>query len=220
MKKLSAILVGMSLVAGAVMAAGPVTSVNAVGYVNVSLQSNVWNLVCMPFEKIDKTNPTVGEVFDPDGSGLPAGLAVLLWNGVTYVNEDYYAGYGFYPGTNVIVRGSGAWVRSPVSIILSLAGQVPSTNVTTTTLLPGYNLMSFPYPVAMAISNTVLQSLGSAGDSILKVLPTGGYANADFYAGFGWYPADFLLNPGEGYWYKSQAAISTNWNQTKPYDWP
>jgi len=221
MKKLGALLVGLGLVTGSVFAeaSNSAVSVNAVGFVNVSLQSNVWKLVCMPFDKVDNTLPTIGDVLDPNGNSLPNGLTVLLWNGITYVNEDYYTGFGFYPGTNKLVRGSGAWVRSPSDITIAIAGQVPSTNQTTTAIDPGYNLVSFPYPVSTPISNTVLQVIGSVGDSILRATPTG-YDSADFYLGFGWYPADFMLNPGEGYWYRSQSLTATNWNQPKPYQWP
>lgn len=222
MKKSIVMAVCATLLAGTISwGAGPVYSVNAVGYMSVNLQAGAWKLLSMQFDKLDGTTTVASDVIsDPTGTGLTNGFSVLLWNGISYVSEDYYWGYGFYPNTNKIVRGSGMWVKSPLSITVNIMGQVPSTNATTTALGPQWNLISFPYPAAVAISNSVLQLTGTAGDSILGVLPSGGYTNADFYSGYGWYPGDFMLKPGEGYWYKSVASASTNWVQPKPYIWP
>jgi hypothetical protein len=223
MKKLSAILVGMSLVAGAVMAAGPVTSVNAVGYVQKSVVANQYVMMANPFSKMEAgaTKVTIADVFGTNG--IPYGFSVLLFDGTGYVGETFYGVYGWDPGTTDVSRADGFWVLSPATTNLTLSGEVPAASYASNTsyvIQQGYQMIGFPYPAEIALTNTSLATVAAYGDTVL-VFNGIGYDGYTYYGSvYGWDPADLVLTPGSGYWYYKPSAGSTNWIETKPYNWP
>jgi hypothetical protein len=217
MKKLSAILVGMSLVAGAVMAAGPVTSVNVVGYVKKDISANQYVMLASPFTKIGGGDRNIYDVLGTNG--IPNVTQVLLWDGSQYATEIYYDGYGWDPGTTDVSRADGFWVIAPEGSNLVFSGEVPSASTasnTTTVLTEGYQLIAFPYPVTIALTNTALAAVGQGGDMI-SAFNGVGYDTYVYYDGYGWDPADLVFQPGVGYWYYRYQVGSVNWIEPIPY---
>jgi len=222
MKKSVLMVAGSCLLAGMVMAAGPVTSVNAVGYVKMNTVANKWSLMGAPFSKIGGgTGPlTISDVFGTNG--IPDSTIVLFWNGHGYVGEGFIDGYGWDPGTNDVSRSDGFWFTAPVSSPIVLSGEVPAASYasnTVTALTHGYQMISYPYPVSIAITNTALAT--SASDSDILLQWTGSnYVGEGFIEGYGWDPGTMVLQPGAGYWYFRNGAGSAVWTEPKPYNWP
>jgi hypothetical protein len=185
-----------------------VYSRNAVGVIRVDVPTNQWRLVSYPLDSMGPSN----RVVDVIGTNVPDGTVVLFFTGSSYVGETYYAGFGWWPGTNVITRGRGFWLRAPNGFALYLTGEVPAVTNTQVQLPSGYSLVSFPYPLGVGITNTLLNSIAQDGDLILRWTGSG-YSGAAYYAGFGWWPSDFTLQVGEGYWYRS--AATKTWNEPK-----
>ncbi len=209
MNRMWAVLLVCGMLAAGAMAQTNVYSKNAVGVIRVDVPANRWTLVSYQLNPLNTSN-RVGEVLGTNG--IPDGMVVLLFNGISYVAEEYIEGDGWVPGTNTLPRGVGFWMRAPSAFSLYLTGEVPSETNTTVNLPAGYRLVSFPYPVDVPISNSVLNVVAQDGDTILRFTGTG-YEAAEYIEGDGWIPGNFMLRVGESYWYKSVS--SKVWNEPK-----
>lgn len=220
MKKLSAILVGVSLVAGAVMAAAPVTSVNVVGYVNTQTEAGKFKLLGVTFNKLGSGPMTITDVLGTNG--IPDAAVVYFFDGTGYVGEGFIEGWGWDPGTNNVKRADGFWFTSSGNLNLTMAGEAPSVvngATTTVVLAHGYQMISYPYPVSISISNTALNTIATDADLLYRWSGSN-YVGYSFIEGWGWDPSDLTFAPGEGYWYFRNGAGTTNWVEVKPYSSP
>ncbi len=195
MKKMSAIIASLCVLsAAAAMAADPVYSVNAVGYVNVTVPaSNKFVMVGLSFDSV--TGATERTVLDVLGanSGLrksqnPARVdKVYLWDVSTQLylvlgmktNGLFYKwdAFGGNPTNPVIPRGYGVFIQSPTGgnggtndTTVTLTGQVPSA-LTNTLDIAGavpvapYQLICNPYPVSVRLDDLVNTNHGAKGSS-------------------------------------------------------
>lgn len=219
MKKLGALIVGLSLVAGAVLAANPVTSVNVVGFVQSTVGANKFKSVGWSFNVVGASGgaATIGQILGTNG--IPDLTAVYIWNGMQYIGESYYDGIGWDPGTNLISRGDGFWISSPDQFVVTTSGEVPSTMAASTTnaLAHGYQMLCYPYPVAIDLTNSSLNSIATDLDSIY-VWTGSNYVGYSYYDGIGWDPG-MVMKPGEGFWYYREGSSAT-WVENKPYSTP
>ncbi len=209
MKKLSIAAMIAAAVLSAAEAQTNVFSRNAVGVIKVAIPANRWTLVGYQLEPLNTSN-RVADILGTNG--IPDGTVALLFSGTSYQAEEYVEGDGWLPGTNLYRRGAGFWVRSPVGFDLYLTGEVPSATNTQVNLPAGYRLVSFPYPVEVDITNSVLNTVASDGDTILRFTGTN-YVSAEYVEGDGWLPPNFKLKVGEAYWYRSMA--NKVWNEPK-----
>ncbi|MCX7819218.1 MAG: hypothetical protein N2652_08430 [Kiritimatiellae bacterium] len=203
-------------VAGAALAQTNVYSKNAVGVIRIDVPTNRWTLISYQLNPLNTSN-RVGDVLGTNG--IPDGTVVLLFNGVQYVGEEYLEGEGWLPGTNVLQRGIGFWIRAPVGFPLYLTGEVPAETNTAVNIGAGYRLISFPYPVEVDITNSVLNVVAEDGDAILRFTGSG-YQAAEYIEGDGWMPGNFKLRVGESYWYKSGSSKVWNEPKNKHYTYP
>jgi hypothetical protein len=174
MKKLSAILVGMSLVAGAVMAAGPVTSVNAVGYAKRTLPPGKLILCSLGFSSMS-TN-SIDSVFAGQLSGAldsSASDALIKWNPVTQKYENAwkvdgsglpeYDGKWFIddgefppnPSPMTFSPGEAFWIQSKqvATQEVVFSGEVPNGVISTNNIVNQMNFVSYPYSAAVGIND-------------------------------------------------------------------
>lgn len=194
MKKLSLIVAGLSVLAGvAVQAANTnVTSVNAVGYVNVTLPaSNKFIMVASNFEPISgATARTVLDIFGAN-SGLRQSTVptkvdrVYIWsvpnqkyvvvgqktNGLFYLTSNW-AGAATNP---VVPLGYGFFIQSPTAVngatndtTLTFAGQVPAVMVNPISIVgtpstSPFQMLANPYPVSMTIDALINTNSGAKG---------------------------------------------------------
>lgn len=224
MKKITAILLGTLIASSAALAqTNQVLSKNAVGYIKIDFPKGL-SLVQNVFEPI--TAPiAISNTF----ATLPNSSKVFLWNGSGYVtyNKAAFGGWGA-AGSNILQRGSAFWVEIPQaaasnSYSVFIMGEVPdSTTAPSTTLgvVPGLNAKGFPYPVSERWTNTTIAKVAPSGTK-LHIWNGTGYATYNKAAFGGWGANTVTLNPGQGFWIEwPVAAAATNWNVSKPYQWP
>jgi hypothetical protein len=228
MKKLSAILVGMSLVAGAVMAAGPVTSVNAVGYQSINLTTG-FKLITCPFMDVSTAgNMSIDSIF---GTNMPENTTIFRFINNAYVTFTYDPLSGWLDdnyvvaGTNQLIQGEGVWIQVPTNCTLTMSGGVPGSNVQTNRIVlkEGFQILGFGYPVTLSATNAISNPLEN--DTIFKYV-SGTYVTYTYDPLSGWLDDSYVvvdvpLNMGEGFWYQRQFGSGSNtWAQVKPYVWP
>jgi hypothetical protein len=206
----------------------PISSVNAAGYIKVTVEVGKYYFLQTPFNKFDGSQITISDVL---GTSLPGGSQVFAWNVGTqqYDSSNYFDGIGWIPDLD-IRRGEGFFVYTdgnggPTSFDVFLAGEVPGASTaaqTTIALQAGYNSIGFPYPVATTLANSGLTQATTPGDQVFLWDPNGtGYTAANRFdiPSFEWGGNETLaINPGQALFVQSQAPL--NYVATVPYSWP
>ncbi len=213
----SVLLAAALSVAGCfVVQAEPVPSVNVVGYISTTNAANTWYMQGGPFAKLGAGASEV-TITDVLGTNIANGTIVYLWNGLGYVGESFAAGV-WSPGTNLISRADGFWMRATLGFQLTRIGEVPSdlyASNTVTSISPGLQILAYPYPVSVGLTNMGLSAIAANGDTIFKWNGLGWDSTS--YAGGAW-GTNFVFQIGEGFWYKrSNSSSATNWTVVKPY---
>ena len=128
------------------------------------------------------------------------------------------------------ISGSAYWVSIPNSAAETdydaiIAGEVNTEATVTTTLAAGYQMVTYPYPVARSIRDMDLP--GSIGDIVYQFnTGTGQYQTSEYktYADIvdgapafitGW-ATDLSINVGEGFWFYN-SITSKDWVANKPF---
>jgi len=231
-------LVG-SLASVSTVMAQNVYSLNAVGYINVTLQPG-FNIISCPL--VTSPDNTVATVLN-NTTGIYNGCDVYFYQtatgtyssdaGTTNPKHDLAAGWQ-EGGTNVLSPGVGAWFNNTTGGILTVTfvGSVP-TGPMTNSLAAGFNLVGSVVPMSGDIITNSISDLTnySLGDSIYVYDATlnsgnGGYdtystaakkhAAPNSYingAGVGWQaPGDpIVANVGEGFWYENASGATIGW---------
>jgi len=201
-----------------------VYSLNAVGYINVTLQPG-FNIITDPL--IASPDNTVATVLN-NSAGTLNGSFVYFYNSSTgtYSSDQAATGRHSTPvgwvsaGTNVLAPGTGAWFENNTgaAVTVTFVGTVPSGPMTNS-LAVGFNLVGSVVPVSGDIVTNSISALTNyaLGDAIYVFDPiaqgydefstatgrriaAGSYVNA---AGVGWVtPGDPTVpNVGQGFWY-------------------
>lgn len=208
-----------------------VYSKNAVGYVNLKL-TNEFSLISVPLLKSSSGSLQIGDLLPT----APLYTILYFFNPTTQAYDEYT----YYGGTDgwrdllwndvstvAIPRGVGLWIGFVTDKTdLSIVGEVPGASVGTTTvlsLMDGFSLISYPYPVSRKLSETKLGQTPSLYD-IVYLWDGAKYLEYTYYGTDGWRdglyaPVDPVLDPGAGFWYFTFSG-SKDVTETKPYDWP
>ncbi len=232
MKKLRAILVGMSLVAGAVMAAGPVTSVNGVGYESFAMRGDESALIRVDFKNINRPDGLWTST-DILGINYTHDVFLFYWDPVTqaWQSETFVSVLQMWdPGTTLFKRGDSVFVQmagdAGITNSFQISGEIPGSNNNAATssvpIVSGLNAVGYSYPAAIAITNTTLSSLATGDDLVLYYWVDGlGWQSVNYLNILGMWDNDaFILTPGQGYFLQKLSAGTASWNETKPYNWP
>jgi hypothetical protein len=196
----------MSAIGASVMA--EVTSVNVVGFVNVTLPTDGWYILANP---LNNTNNNLSTLLNPS-TGLPATVDCYTYTpGAGYVNYSYYGDLGWNPDVpinpgqafwlNVTSDGAGG-VNAPFK--LTFIGEVPQGNLTTP-LSTGWNLVSSQVPQAGNL--TVDLGYTSADDDDLYTWEGGNWVDhsPDLAGGFN---PPVQLGIGQGFFLFKTSASS------------
>lgn len=215
--RLSKVAIGIvtsALVASyAISATNEVTSVNAVGYIKIDVGANKLGIVGTQFLDMTTNNPTVKDVLGTNA--IPSGTKVYIFNGTAYNTETYSFG-AWSPGTNVISKNTGFWIKSSVATNFTLKGEVPTTD-TLVLMRSGLNLVTYPFPVGSYLTNSVIGKGAISGDKVYYYnTATANYVTYTFSFG-SWSPSTLFLNPGDGFWYKSAASTNKLALELVPY---
>lgn len=214
-----------------------VYSLNAVGYINVTVQPG-FNIITCPL--ITSPDNTVGTVLN-NGSGALTGCDVYFWlphaTPPTY-SEDVARSVGAgktqtqntngwsFNGTNVLAPGTACWFQNnfTTNITLTFVGTVP-TGPITNALVPGFNLVGSVVPVSGDIVSNSISALTNfnIGDVVYTYNSTNTPVYTEFTSvsatskagGHGylgeWTSAGdpVVPNVGQGFWYDAVTAV--NW---------
>jgi hypothetical protein len=229
---LSALLGGLGSVS--VMAQTNVYSLNAVGYINVTIAPG-FNIITCPL--ITSPDNTVGTVLNNSNGSLTSDI-VFFWNPTTatYTSDNARAvgtakgnttnanGW-FNGGTNLAAPGVGFWFESAATsnTTITFVGTVPS-GPTTNLLVPGFNLVGSVVPMSGDLCTNSLSALTNftIGDNIYTYnVATAAYttfvsvASTSKAASLGTYHTNWtsvgdpvVPNVGQGFWYDGTATVS------------
>jgi len=191
----------MSAIGAAAMA--EVTSVNVVGFVNMTFPSQGWYIIANP---LNNTNNNLGSILTA-ANGAPSTTEVYGWDAQ---NQQYmatsYDGASAWDPDLVFPPGQAFWVRfsnagtevAPFKV--TFIGEVPQGNLSTA-LKPGWNMVASQVPQAGLLSNGGVDDLGYVvqdGDDAYTWNPGSGWTNyAADSGGNAWDPA-LQLGIGQG----------------------
>jgi hypothetical protein len=229
---LSALLGALGSVS--VIAQTNVYSLNAVGYINVTLLPG-FNIISVPL--ITTPDNTVGTVLN-NASGALTGNDVYFWSPSTGYSEDIAKtpGVGFqnttnangwsFNGTNMASPGVGFWFdnKSGTNITVTFVGTVP-TGAITNVLVNGFNLVGSAVPMSGDLASNTISALTNynIGDTIYTYSATNASPYAEYvtasgiFAGHGyngnWTAAGdpIVPNVGQGFWYDNKVGTTVNW---------
>jgi hypothetical protein len=220
------LLLGVAALAAsmAISKAQPVYSANVVGYVNVIVTNNGYTSLTTPVD-YDGTglNDTVTNLF---GTNLPNHSIVEVWNGSTFISDNF-AGKGANPPTwgnpNLnLGPGLGYYIYNPSNFVINITyvGTVLQGNLTNTVFgtTGNYSMLGSLVPVAGRIQ-TDLGYQPSGGDvvEIWNQALSGGLGNFNTYnfsaKTHAWTPLEPTIQVGQGFFLETtntSLVISTN----------
>lgn len=191
---------------GVATSVAQVYSVNAVGYVNVTLVPG-FTMVANPLDA-GAGNNTVGKLMAGVQGTTPAQTKVYSFNSATGVfnTAAVYANaaLGYQPSSSANVEippGTGMFVYNPsaANLTLTFVGEVPQGDLSNPLPL-GFSIKGSQVPQAGKPEALGLQ--GTTGDRIYTFnTGTGVYNAANVYANdaLKWQPATKVINVGEGF---------------------
>lgn len=220
------------LLAAAFAAAGVATSmaqvysVNAVGYVNVTIKPG-FNLVSNPLTAADNT---VNALFKNMQGGVPEGLKVFAYRNGGFKTSQYEPlDDAFLPPENAsltILPGEGVFVFSPAPTAktLTFVGEVPQGNLSNP-IPTGFSIRASQVPQAVKPDSIGLKApVAGEGDKFFQYSTT---KNPPGYETWQYEPLDDawlggpagsppglpVIQPGEAFFY-FRVSQPTSWNRT------
>ncbi len=218
MKKL-VLAIASGVLAITAIAQDSVTSENIVGFHEMTLVRG-YQIISTPFIV---GNSTLTDVFEDN---LPAGSKIYLWDPSVqnYHISKYiknFAGEGWSDVSLNIAQPVSYWIDVPSNLVNKVSGNVNSANSVVCTIVPGFQMLSYSYPVERKISE--LNLTPAKDDQIFKPYFTNegtiDYEVARYIKNFAgeYWSKDFVIGIGEGFWYNSTADSNTVWKIDKPF---
>ncbi|MBO6025100.1 MAG: choice-of-anchor D domain-containing protein [Bacteroidales bacterium] len=113
-----------------------------------------------------------------------------------YMDYDYW-----YGSLEEINNEQGYLVNVTNGCGIAMVGVPANPENHTITIQPNWNWIGYPVNIQQTVG-TAMGGFISAGDDVIKSQTD----YAFYYEGYGWYPDDFMLTPGAGYKYHSNAS--------------
>jgi|ERR1044071_2419934 hypothetical protein len=185
-----------------------VYSVNAVGYVNVTLDAGL-SLICNPLKNTagNQLN-NILPLTDAD-----AGTTIYMFNGTGFGNSTYLGTAVGWTPNSTVAPGQGIFISLAAGKTITFVGEVPQGTDSNLHMNAGLSLISSPVPQSLALD--AMGFPADAGDTVYFYRGTGGskaYASSTFLGtGVGWLPAA-VPAVGEGFWVSRNAAADWNRN--------
>lgn len=191
--------------AGVASAIAQVYSVNAVGYVNLTVKPG-FNMIANPLDA-GAGNNTVSKVL----AGVPDGTTVYKYVASTYVIDSYSDLFGWDNPDMEIAPGTGIFLQIPAGadVNLTFVGEVPQGDASNMALLPGFSIVASKVPQAGKLQ-TDLKYPAADGDTIYTYA-AGAYTIYSFSDLFGWDPSEPTISVGQAFW--SQRVAAGTWNR-------
>lgn len=216
MKRL--LLAGVLSLIGAAPSFAQVTSINAVGYANVTIAPG-FSMIANQLNTADNKLSTL--LPDP-----VVGTRIFKWTGTSFVAYDYIqlppflgGGKRWDPDGNATLSpGEGAFIFNPAStnVTITFVGEVVTGTGSNLSVPAGFSIISSPVPQSGALTSA-LQFPAAPGDRVFRYNGTS-YTAYDFITvppflggGTRWDPAEPTANVGEAFF--SFKGAATTWNR-------
>jgi hypothetical protein len=220
---------------------GEVYSLNVVGFQKLTAVSQGLVLVSTPFERSPNT---LDDVIGPQlTGGKSEGVAdqVIMWDAQSQQYERYWLKSGTnrwftlygQPATNaIILTRDGFWLRNQRTSnqVVIVSGDVVTGPAITNDLVPGLNLVSYPYSSQIDINQSALTN-GKAGKSEgaadqLVLWDEAGKSYRRYWlrqSDRKWctltntVAVNVFVGGGVGFWYRNVNTNAFAWVETRPY---
>jgi len=201
-----ALLLSAALVAlGVASSQAQVYSVNAVGYINVTLKAGGFTMVA---NQLDNMN---GNLVSDLLATAPNGTIAYKYTSAGFeINSKVFGNWSL--ATMTLAPGEGIFVSLPAGTDLqvTLVGEVRQGTGLTVTLPQNFSIISSIVPQSVRLNDTVAYSFpGAAGDIVYRWDATIQNYSTHQYA-FGSFAGDPTVAVGEAFWV-FKAAAGQNW---------
>ncbi len=243
MKKAIVVAVLMVFGAGGVLAqTGEVYSLNVVGFQKLTAVSQGLVLVSAPFERSPNT---LDDVVGPQlTGGKSEGSADLIatWDSAAQMYRRYWLkssdgkwyAVGGGAATNVYIEPSDAfWLqnRRTTNQTVIVSGDVVDSAAVTNVLVPGLNLVSYPFSAPVDLNSSALTN-GKAGKSegVADLVAIWNAMQQQYVrywlrssdkkwctVGSSSPATNVFIGGGVGFWYQNRATSNFVWVETRPY---
>lgn len=218
---------------------GEVYSLNVVGFQKITASSQGLTMVSTPFDKSSNTlDGVVGNQLYGHKSSTYADN-INVWDAASqqYLsyflkNDGKWYDLSNNPATGRINTAMGFWIlnnRKLSNEVVVVSGDVVADSVITNRLLPGLNLVSYPFSTEVDInksgltngyghkSSTYADNL-LVWDAVSQMYVTYYLKNTKIWYTIGNQPAsNVMVGAGKGFWYYNQTASAFAWAESKPY---
>ncbi|MBI2927289.1 MAG: hypothetical protein HYY24_16465 [Verrucomicrobia bacterium] len=190
--------------AGVATSMAQVYSVNAVGYVSLSLKKG-FNMITNP---LNNGSNKLTEIL-PDG---PVGAEIYTFTNGKFDADipTFIEGLGWFPDTATLKPGQGAFIRLTADAAPIFVGEVPQGDVSMP-LNAGFNLIASVVPIEAALDSTGNAGMnfpGQAGDEYYGFENGVGYKSEipTIIEGLGWFPSAPTPKVGEAFFLRTGTA--------------
>jgi len=202
---LTAVL-GVAGVAATTAQAQSVYSLNAVGYVNLSLGAG-FTMIANP---LNNTTNDLNTIL----TNVPTGTIIYTFDPVAQAYSATTFRLGAWHNTDVVLNpGQGAFISIPAgtNAVVTFVGNVPQGTFTKT-IPVGFSIQSYPIPVSVSPTNSILGLNPTGGDVFYQfVNATQTYTAHTFRSG-SLHNTDYVPAVGEAFFYLATAPIT--WTTT------
>jgi hypothetical protein len=214
MRTKTLLLTAALAVAGLSSASAQVYSVNAVGYINLSLPKG-FSMICSQL----KASPD-NQIKNVLGLGSRVFTAYVYQPATgDYAINGYDGAGGYDDETQIINPGVGVFIQNPSSTLLpiTLVGEVPQGTLVTP-LSKGFNLVGSQVPQAGLLGTTLgyTPSATAQGDIFYRYNnATGQYDTYSYDPGAGYDPEEPNMNVAESLFiFRTQSGAGQTWSRT------
>jgi hypothetical protein len=194
-----------------------VYSLNAVGYINVTVQPG-FNMIADQLWA--SGGNSVSNVLSDSNDSLD-GVTIYKWTGTSFItdnanNQVYSSPSGWSAGGQETLNpGEAIWFEATNTMTLTFVGTVPQ-GTNTVLLNTGFTMASSPVPQSGDLVTVMGLTNETSGDTVFVYNNPGGYTTYNYNVntgstGYGdnWLPpGDPMVNVGQGFWYEASAPIN------------
>ena len=186
MKKLM-FAMGLAALCASVQA---VESANVVGYTSQTCEAEKWYLIGCNFEAVSGSSVSIQDLVKglTPGSDASSSPTIQYWDGsklqtICYLDfvwsddagDFIYAWADLSSGemaTFTVDPGFGCWIKLPTAGSFTCSGQVVAADTTPKSVTTNWQLMSNPYPIALAVNSAKFDCTELAPGSDASAAPT------------------------------------------------
>jgi hypothetical protein len=193
-----------------------VYSLNAVGYINVTVEPG-FNIVSCPL--MATPDNTINTLLT-NGTGQFKKFQFYAWDTTTASYTEAIgsgAGWGATGGTNTLYPGQAAWLFNPSNspVTVTFVGTVPSGSLTNPLAPNSFNLVSSILPTSGDIvTNSLMNFTTAVKKDQVWMWDATSQTYTEAIAGASGFPVSgqpYQTNVGGGFWYLNNTNVVNNW---------